>query len=56
MVEKTMEFEDFSEEQFDYLTEQMQAKNFSKGQILFDQGDSRERFTTLFPDLSVQNG
>lgn len=43
-LKKTMEFEDFSEEQFDYLTEQMQAKNFSKGQILFDQGDSRERF------------
>ncbi|GAK47212.1 HTH-type transcriptional regulator ArcR [Secundilactobacillus oryzae JCM 18671] len=50
-LRRVAEFKDFTDDQFDYLTDQMQVKTFAKGQILFDQGDMRDRYYFMISGL-----
>lgn len=45
------EFEGFSDEEMNILMNNMRVKNFKKGQILFDQGDDRNRFYFVISGL-----
>lgn len=44
LLRQKSEFNRLSEAAFDQLTTDLQIKNYPKGQVLFDQGDPRNRF------------
>jgi CRP-like cAMP-binding protein len=43
-LKQQAEFRAFETQEFDQLTTHLQVKQYAKGQILFDQGDRRDRF------------
>lgn len=43
-LKQQAEFKHFQPQEFDQLTTHLQVKQYAKGQILFDQGDRRNRF------------
>lgn len=45
------EFEGFSDEEMNILMNNMRVKKFKKGQVLFDQGDDRNRFYFVLSGL-----
>lgn len=44
IIRQQAEFAPLTDSEFNQLADQMQIKTFSKGQVLFDQGDPRTRF------------
>lgn len=45
------DFEHFTDEEFEEIKEQTVLRSYKKGQVLFDEGDERQRFYVLTEGL-----